>query len=452
MPPLEVKLNIKLHASQQHIQDNAKKYNVVMAGKRFGKTKWALFRAIQKAGNCPNGTVFYIAPTFGQAKRIAWRELLQMLPPQLIKRKIETDLLLEIWNSCIIQLMGAEDEDHLRGIKINHYVLDEASYIRDTVRPLLDGQLLGNIESGSADYISSPNKTGTNWFSTFHKEAMQKMKDGDPEWAAFFFTLYDNPTIPRADIDKLKENVPDDVWNLEYMAQESEFAGTKYSEFHYETHVQTFNFDKHLNLPAYRALDYGLLHPTVCLWAKVDQANGWVHIYDEFFRNGLIIEEICRVVKEKTGTTEIRWSVIDPSANRRDIITGRSLKDEFLRCGIGCVDGDRRGADNIGGRGTDIVKMMLKRNMIRIDPRCKNLILELRNLQWGQKEGDDATDALRYLLVRLHDLVFNGILRPTDAKEPELTPKHTFNINDPVLFPKREAEYSSSIRAELNAY
>ena len=449
---MEIRLNIKLHANQQHIQDHAKKYNVIMAGKRFGKTLWALYRALQKAGNCPGGTVWYIAPTYRQAKQIAWRELLKMLPPQLIIRKIETDLLIELWNRCTFQLIGADDEDHLRGVKINHYVLDEASYVREEVRPLLDGQLLGNVESGSADYISSPNKTGTNWFSAFHQDAMRKMKAGDPEWAAFFFTLYDNPTLPRADIEKLKANTPDQVWSLEYMAQESEFAGAKYNEFRYDTHVRPFDFNKDGHLPTYRAIDYGLLHPSVCLWAKVDRPKNMVYIYDEFVRNGLIIEEICRVIKEKTGSTPTEYTVIDPSANRRDIITGRSLKDEFLRCGIACVDGDRRGADEKGGRGTSITKMFFKHGMILIDPRCKNLILELRNLQWGQKEGDDATDALRYLLVRLHDLVFNGVLNSNAQDIPVQANPQIFNINDRNLFPNRGMEYASSIREEINAY
>lgn len=448
---MDVKLNIRLHAQQQFIQENARKFNVVRAGKRFGKTKWALYRALQKAGNLPNGTVWFIAPTYRQGKQIAWRELLQMLPPQMIRRKIETDLMMELFNGCILQIIGADNEDSVRGVKIDHFVMDEASYVKEYIVPLLIGQLLGNKESGGADFISSPNRTGKNWFTGFYEDALKKMNSGDPDWAAFHYTIYDNPTLPKVDVDKLKANTPDDTWDLEYMAIESDHAGQKYSEFTYEKHV-TPCIQSPTVLPTYRAIDWGLDHPTVCLWAKVDKSQGIVYIYDEFVKSGLIIEECCKAIKEKSGATLIDWTVIDPSANRRDQVTARSVKDEFLRCGLGCVDGDRRGADNIGGRGVDIVKMFFKKNMIRIDPRCKNTILELRNLQWGDKTGDDCTDALRYLLVRLHDLVFNGILHVADEPVGELLPKHTFNINDPILFPKREMEYSSSIRQELNSY
>lgn len=450
MAALNVPLNIKLHSGQQYVQDHAKKFNVLSCGKRWGKSKWALFRALQKAGNLPNGVVWVIAPTYRQAKQIAWREIMSILPPQMIRRKIETDLLIEIWNGCLIQLIGAEDEDHLRGVKISHVVFDEAAYIKETVWPLIMGQLLGNKESGGADFISSPAKSGRNWFSSFFEEAKKKMDSGDPDWAAFHYTILDNPTLPPADIQRLKDNTPDDVWSLEYMAVESSYAGTMYSEFAYEKHVSTY-VNPNENLPTYRGSDWGLNHPTAFLWAKVDKEKNLIYITDEFFRSGLIIQEIVRAVDEKTGATPILWTAMDPSANRRDIITGRSVRDEFARYGLYCVDGDRRGADK-GGRGVDIVKMFFKKDMIRINPACKNLIFALRNLQWGDREGDDCTDALRYLLVRLHDLVFNGVLPERAVVDAPLIPKQIYNINDPILFPKREIEYSSSIRAELNSY
>lgn len=452
--PLNVPLNIKLHANQQHVHDNARRYNVLMCGKRWGKSRLALFRAIQKAGQHPNGVIWIVSPTYRQSKQIAWWDLIRFLPPQLIRRKIETELFIELFNGARIQLVGADSEDNLRGPKLDHIVIDEAAYVKDHVwSSILSGQLLGNAEqgAGTADFISSPSRTGRNWFSAFHADAKKRMEDGDPDWAAFFYTIYDNPTLSKEDIDKLKANTPDDTWALEYMAQESDFSGQKYSEFVYERHVSTYT-EPAENLPTYRALDFGILHPTVCLWAKVDRPNGLVYIYDEFCRSGLVIEETTKIVHEKTGSTQVIWSVCDPSMNRRDVVTGRSVKDEFSRCGLFCVDGDRRGADNIGGRGTDIVKNMLRKSMIRISPKCKNLILELRNLQWGDKLNDDCCDALRYLLVRLHDLVFNGVLPDLATPQAPLVAKHTFNLNDPVLFPKRSLEFSSSIREQLNEY
>lgn len=448
---LNIPLNITLHKNQQYIHDNARKHMVAVAGKRFGKSKLGIYRMLQRAGQLPNGMVWAVTPFYTQSKSIIWWELMRLLPPQLIRRKIETDLFIELWNGCKIQLRGADHEDSLRGPRLDHLLMDEASFCKEHVWPsILRGQLLGNESAGTADFISSPNPRGRNWFSQFHADAKKKMQAGDPDWSAFYFTIRDNPTLPVADIDKLEADIPEDTWKLEYLAIESDHAGQKYNEFNYETHVTPFT--NTANLPTYRAIDWGLDHPSVCLWAKVDRANNIVHIYDEFCRSGLIIQEVCAVITDKTADISIDFTVIDPSANRRDVVTNRSVKDEFLRCGINCVDGDRRGADNKGGRGVDIVKMFFKKNMIRIDPKCKALIHELRNLQWGDKNFDDATDALRYLLVRLHDLVFNGVLNGSSSEPEKPRNNKIFNLNDPVLFPKRSLEFSSSIREQLNEY
>lgn len=239
--PMDIKLGMELHANQQHIQDNAKKFNVIKAGKRFGKTKLALFRSLQKAGRLPGGVVWSVAPTYKQAKQIAWWELLAILPPQLIRRKIETELFIELWNECRLQLIGADNEDNLRGPKLDHVVMDEAAYCKPHIWPaILSGQLLGGSKSGTADFISSPNKDGVNWFTGFHADAKARMEAGDPEWAAFYYTIYDNPTIPVAEIEKIKAQVPDDIWELEYMAKESALSGLWFPEFDYKKHVGVY--------------------------------------------------------------------------------------------------------------------------------------------------------------------------------------------------------------------
>jgi len=81
------KLNIKLHANQQNIHDNARQFTVIKAGKRFGKTKLAIYRTLQKAGNLPDGNVWYVAPTYRQAKQIAWWELVECFRPSLSAEK-----------------------------------------------------------------------------------------------------------------------------------------------------------------------------------------------------------------------------------------------------------------------------------------------------------------------------------------------------------------------------
>ena len=201
----------------------------------------------------------------------------------------------------------------------------------------------------------------------------------------------------------------------------------------------------------HRWLDWGLDHPTVCLWADIYKEQRFVYVWKEHYKQGLLVGENAQVIKQITGDLLIDKNVIDPSAGRRDPVTGGTISHEFARHGIYCVLGDRR------ERGYDITKMFFKKNMIKIHPSCKNLILQLKNLQWGDKTGDDCTDALRYGLTEVHDTVFGGNLLdvvkrvPTVYTEDYLKKRREINVNDPNMFPARPVESQSWILEEIEA-
>jgi hypothetical protein len=104
---ISIPLNISLHANQKVLHNSPARYKTVKAGKRFGKTKWAIFEILQKAGLKP-GVYWYTAPYFNHAKTIAWYELLWILPPKLIRRKLENELMIELINGSRIYLKGEE--------------------------------------------------------------------------------------------------------------------------------------------------------------------------------------------------------------------------------------------------------------------------------------------------------------------------------------------------------
>lgn len=398
---MDVKLNIVLHENQKILHASTAKRKVVKAGKRFGKTKWALFELCKRAGQ-PNGVLWYVAPTYKQAKSIAWWELNTILPPAIVRRSIENELLKELINGTRIQLIGADNEDSLRGPKLNAVVFDEAAY---TNKYAWEGIIQGQLSpEGFAYFISSPNKYGNNWFTEFHAEAARKQANGDSNWAAFYYTIYDNPYHTREWIEDLKNNTPDDVWKLEYMAVESDFAGQLYSEFEPSEHIGFYDGSK--SLPYFRGIDWGISHPTVCLWAQIDLETKILYITDEYVKSGLVIADYANDIKGRTGDKKIEWTVIDPSTAKRNSQTGRSDAIEFARHGITCIMADNK------DRGYDITKMFLKKGMLKIHPRCKNLIYGLKNVQRGfegrpigDASGDDATDVLRYITLRVHDSI-----------------------------------------------
>jgi hypothetical protein len=76
-----------------------------------------------------------IAPTFGQAKRIAWtycREFADAIPDAKCH---ETELRINLLGKERIWLPGAENPDRLRGLYLDYVVLDEYTDIQEQLFP-----------------------------------------------------------------------------------------------------------------------------------------------------------------------------------------------------------------------------------------------------------------------------------------------------------------------------
>lgn len=431
---LTFKANIVLHENQRVIDKSEARFKVIKAGKRFGKTKWAVYACVREAARRLGSTIWYVAPTYRQAKSIAWKDLLNVCPRELVKRKLESELMVELYNGSRIYLIGADNEDSLRGTAIDVLVMDEAAYIKEHVWPsILSGQLLGSKGQSVAYFISSPNRTGRNWFTAFYEEANRRMLNGDKSWAAFYFTIFDNPTLNKEEVEMVKQQCTEDMWQTEYLAIESANTGPLVPEFNYEKHVYA---DENLPGPLLRArgIDWGIAHPTTCLWASVHMASRKVWVTKEFYKTDYLIHQSANAIKQITGSEPVDISIIDPSCNKRNSQTPRTDREEFARYGVYCLPGDN------GDRGYHIMRMFFKNDLIMIHKDCRNLISELRLFQVGDKEGDDCLDPLRYILVRVHDYMFGG--KMFDPEASFVRPTTGYSLFDPDLFPKKEEQYS----------
>lgn len=445
---MNVELAFTLHENQKKIHSSGALYKVAKCGKRFGKSRWAIFALTQAAGAKPGGIFWYISRSYRQAKNIAWREFKNLIPHKYIKRMVENELLIVLVNDAEIHLVGADNEDSLRGPKLDGIVLDECAYINKYLwHNILRGQLLGSNgeKPGFAWFISSPinpaeamGRQLEDWYPEFYNEALRKQMSGDKNWAAWHFSIYDNPTLSRDQIEEIRKDNTDDAWGVEYMANESAFAGHVYSEFSFDRHVMEYAPDA--NSKYVRGIDWGIAHPTVCLFAHVDDKNKKIYFEDEFLKSDNTIEESCDVIKKKTGDKAVEWTIADPSLHKRNSVTGVPDIMEFNKNGVPCIAGDNN------HRGYNIVKMFLKKDIIRINPKCRMLIKQLRELQWTDKVNDDCTDVLRYVSVRVYDLMFKW---KDSSPIKEEKRESIYNFNNPMW--QKQPNYES-IRDEVRAY
>ena len=106
---------VSLRWAQGQVFSSDKRFRVLVAGRRFGKSYLSCVELLRGALNKPGETFFYCAPTYRMAKDIAWRALKKLVPKVWIHSKNETDLRIELINGSTIELKGTENAMALEG-------------------------------------------------------------------------------------------------------------------------------------------------------------------------------------------------------------------------------------------------------------------------------------------------------------------------------------------------
>lgn len=215
------KINLKLpkpHEKQFEIINCSARFIVVDAGRRFGKSVISQTMGIMDAVS--GKSVAYITPTYQLAKTF-FKELARTLPKDLVKKN-ESDLYFEFITGGVIRFFTGERLDNLRGNKFHLVVVDEAAFIPD----LEDGwkqaiRATLTDYKGRAIFISTPR--GNNYFKALHLKGYS-----DPDWKSFHFTSYDNPYIDPKEIDDAKRELPEVVFNQEYLGMFAENAANPF--------------------------------------------------------------------------------------------------------------------------------------------------------------------------------------------------------------------------------
>ena len=121
----ELTLQQRLRRQHATVFRSHKRFKIVVAGRRWGKTWLALWCLVVHAFSGGGRICYYIAPNYRQAKRIAWGVLKQLVPIEARCRSSEQELSIQLHNGSIIQLHGADNFDSLRGVGLDFVVLDE---------------------------------------------------------------------------------------------------------------------------------------------------------------------------------------------------------------------------------------------------------------------------------------------------------------------------------------
>ena len=383
---------MKLTNAQSEIANDKHRFRVICCGRRFGKTTLAV-EEIKGVALYKNARICYIAPTYQQARDIAWELLRKELRP--ITTKInESRLELEVSNTIngtsLIQLRGWESVETLRGQQFDFIVIDEVAMMRnfwlywqEVIRPTLTDT------KGEVMFISTP-KGFNHFYDLFN------LQNEDKDYKSFHFTSYENPFLPKEELDKAKEELTEDRFAQEYLADFRKTEGLVYKEFRREMHVAN---DSPRNIAkTICGVDFGYTNPAAIIPIQIDYDNHY-WIQDEWYKTRQTTEQIIQ------KCLSYRPQEVYPDPAEPDRI------QEMNRAGLNV----REVSKDIPN-GISRVRELFKQNRIHIHPNCKSLIWELETYSYPDKkperneeekpikENDHAVDALRYALYTITPL------------------------------------------------
>jgi len=223
-----MELNFDLHPKQLEVFQSKARFKVCAAGRRAGKSYLSaiclLLAGLEEERDgisLKNKEVWYIAPTFQQAKDILWN-LLKNIGRDLIDSTLENTATIRLLNGRTIKLKGSDRPDTLRGVGISYVVLDEYAFMKPEVWDLIIRPTLSDVR-GNALFIGTPE--GKNHFYD-----LWMMSHSEPEWEAFQFNSTDNPMIDPKEVEKARNTMSSDAFRQEFEASFEAAGGGAFKE------------------------------------------------------------------------------------------------------------------------------------------------------------------------------------------------------------------------------
>lgn len=409
-------LSWKLDATQLKMYESFKSFEDVIqvwaCSRRLGKSFALVVLALETCLKKPNSIVKYIAPEQKQVRTII-RPLIQELlidcPEDLQPTYKRDDSLFRFANGSEIQLAGCDNQQYegLRGGKADLCLVDEAGFMSD-LKYIVKSVLLPTTLSTNGKIIlsSTPPRSSAHEFFT------EYVKTAEFNNALVKFTIFDCPRYTEEAIERMvKESGGRDSveFRREYMA---EFITSEddqiIPEFTAEMEkLVVKEWPRPAHYDTYVGMDVGFKDLTVALFGYWDFRASKLVIEDEVVMRGqkMTTDALAAAIKAKEValythpiSLEVKPNYMRVSDNNLILINDLYQQHKLLF--MAAEKDDASSALNT-------VRIMMKSGQIIINPRCRTLILHLKNGVWAKNRKTfdrspdmghyDAIDALKYL-------------------------------------------------------
>jgi hypothetical protein len=262
------------------------------AGKDIACFQIAIRQALRKV--C---TIYYVFPTFSGARRALWdcisidgQRLLDYIPEGLAKKN-SSEMKITFINNSIIQLLGSDHYDRLRGTNPYMVIFSEYAYqdprAWTTVRPILAAN------DGIACFVSTP-------FGKNHFWDMYQLASSSKDWFCYKLDVDETRHISETALEKEKQEMSEDMYEQEFFCSfTAGVEGSYYSKYINKMRLnnQITNVPWEVNHPVHTAWDIGVRDSTsIIFFQTIGQT---VHIIDCYEKNKEGLEHYISVLESK---------------------------------------------------------------------------------------------------------------------------------------------------------
>ena len=428
---MQVKIPYKPRELQAEMHSSVKRWNVLVMHRRFGKTVWAVNHLIKYALTCelPRPRVAFIAPTFTQAKRIAWdyvKYYASVIPGVSFN---ETELRVDFPNGGRLMLLSAENPDSLRGIYLDLCVFDEFGMQNprvwgEVVRPALSDR------EGAAVFLGTP--AGHNHFFDLLEQAKSETANGSDQWYHKVVKASESNLVKAEELEAAQAQMTLEQYEQEYECSfTAAIIGAYYAKLLVDAEdngrVTRTPYDP--AYPVHTAWDLGINDSTAIWFAQVFR-GGAVNIIDYYESSGVGLDHYADILKQKDYHYGDHLAPHDIEV--REVGSGKSRLETAYSLGIRFrVIPKMKVADGINAARLLIPKCCFDRD------RCADGLEMLRQYRqdWDDKRKvfrdhprhdytSHCADAFRYLAVGLENRASVG--RP--SQQTALSEYNPFQI------------------------
>jgi len=231
------------------LHDPALRQVIAAAGRGSGKTELTKRWIVEQLGNVPkpwhDPRYFFACPTLKQAKRVAWRDLLDLIPDNWIEggkygRGVShTDMIVRTIFGSELHIVGLDKPHRIEGGQWDDGILDESSDIKPKA---YDISILPSLtwRNGKCARIGVPKRQGV---GVKEFKAIFRKGVGDDDPAIRSFTWPSRDIVPRAALDEARRILDPKDFREQFEASWETAGGRAFYAFDRDRNVRPCEYD-----------------------------------------------------------------------------------------------------------------------------------------------------------------------------------------------------------------